>query len=341
MKRLYFILIILAVCLWSMPVFAQNPAAETAPFEISPERDLVHPGDTIDVDVIGSVEYDWRGTLTPEGFLNGLNFVEDPVFAQCKTEAEISEAVAKGYSRLLREPKIVVKIIDRSKRPVSTVFGAVRNEQRFQIQRPVLLNELIVLSGGLTDRASGEIQIFRPKNVSCAAEFRKTKEILAGEESREKFVEASTTNGAQTINIRISDLLRGKENSNPKIYSGDIVTVREAEPVYVIGGVAVPKRISLRTQTTLSRAIASAGGFSKDSDSKQITIFRREGNDTKIIQANFDEIEKNADKDVVLQPFDVVDVGVRGRGKSQLAPIIREEELSSKNSATLPLKIID
>lgn len=332
---------ILVVCLCAIPVFSQNPTTESTTVQIDPERDLVHPGDTIDIDVVGSVEYDWRGTLTPEGYLSGLNFVDEPVFAQCKTETEISQAVAQGYSKLLREPKVVVKIIDRTKRPVSTVFGAVRNEQRFQIHRPVLLNELIILSGGLIDRASGEIQIFRPKNVSCAAQFRKNKEDLTEDGSRERFVQTSTTDGTDTINIKISDLLRGKENANPKIYSGDIVTILEADPIYVIGGVAVPKRISSRSQTTLSRAIAGAGGFSKDSDQKQITIFRREGNDTKVIEANFDEIEKNADKDLVLQAFDVVDVGVKGRGKSKLAPIVKEAEFSSKNNANLPLKIID
>lgn len=341
MKRSHFILIAIFVCLWSIPVFSQTFETENTPVTIDPEKDLIHQGDTIDVDVVGSVEYDWRGTLTPEGFLNGLKFVDEPIFAQCRTEAEISEAVAKGYAKLLREPKVVVKIIDRSKRPVSTLFGAVKSEQKFQIQRPILLNELIILSGGLTDRASGEIQIFRPKNVSCAAQLRKTEETFSDDGSRERYVQTSKSDGAETINIKISDLLRGKENSNPHIYSGDIVTVLEAEPIYVIGGVAAPKRISSRNQTTLSRAIAGAGGFSKDSDPKQITIFRREGNETKIIEANFAEIEKNADKDIVLQAYDVIDVGVKGRGKSKLAPIVKESDVSSKNSANLPLKIID
>ena len=90
------------MCLWSIPVFSQTAETENTPVTIDPEKDLVHPGDTIDVDVVGSVEYDWRGTLNPEGFLNGLNFVEEPIFAQCKTETEISDAVARGYAKLLR-----------------------------------------------------------------------------------------------------------------------------------------------------------------------------------------------------------------------------------------------
>ncbi|MEO6590567.1 MAG: SLBB domain-containing protein [Pyrinomonadaceae bacterium] len=308
---------------------------------IDPEKDLIHLGDTIDVDILGSAEYDWRGTLTPEGFLGGLNFVEEPVFAQCRSETEVADSVAKGYSKLLRDPKVVVKVIDRSKRPVSTIFGAVKKAQRFQIQRPVYLNELIILSGGLTDRASGEIQIIRPKNISCVAIYHNEQLKKSGEDKQEVFVQTSQSSGSEIINIKIFELLKGKENANPQIYSGDIITIVEADPIYIIGGVASPKRISSRVQTTISRAIASAGGFTKDADSKKIVIFRRDGSETKVIEANYDEIEKNAEKDLLLQPFDVIDVGVKGKGKSKLVPVVREDERTAAKSSTLPLKIID
>ncbi|MGH9819117.1 MAG: hypothetical protein ACRD43_03015, partial [Pyrinomonadaceae bacterium] len=45
------------------------------------EIDLVHYGDVIDVDVVGSLDFDWRGTLNPEGFLDGMERIEDPVYA--------------------------------------------------------------------------------------------------------------------------------------------------------------------------------------------------------------------------------------------------------------------
>ena len=341
MKKLFFIVIILFFCLSDTSIFGQTPVSDTDSQSFDPEKDLVHLGDTVDIDVLGSTEYDWRGMLNPEGFLSGLDFIEEPVFAQCKTESEIAEAVAKGYSKLLRNPKVVVRVVDRSNRPVSTIFGAIKKAQRFQIQRPVSLLELIVLSGGLTDRTSGEIQIFRPKNVSCAQIYRSQQKKDSDNESREIFLPASQTNGSETVNIKISELLKGNENANPQIYSGDIITVLEADPIYIIGGVSAPKRISARTQTTLSRAIAAAGGFSKDSDPKKIIIFRRIEKDTKVIEVNFNEIESNADKDILLQAYDVIEVGIKGRGKSKLAPFIRDDEFSSKNSAKLPLKIID
>ena len=54
--------------------------------------ELVHYGDIIDVDVVGSFEFDWRGRLTPEGFLDGYDRIEDPVFALCTPESAVAEA---------------------------------------------------------------------------------------------------------------------------------------------------------------------------------------------------------------------------------------------------------
>ena len=160
----------ISVCLfgWQNAIFAQTPTPTPEP-QSDAEANLIHLGDLVDVDVLGSFEYDWRGTLTPEGFLNGLDLLEERVFGLCRTEEEVAQEIAKGYGKFLREPKVVVKILDRSNRPNSTLFGAVKNPQRFQIKRLVHLNELIILAGGFTDKASGEIQIFRRASLSCAS----------------------------------------------------------------------------------------------------------------------------------------------------------------------------
>ncbi|HLM60437.1 MAG TPA: hypothetical protein VK308_06525, partial [Pyrinomonadaceae bacterium] len=131
------------------------------------ESNPVHPGDLVEVDVIGSIEYDWRGTLTPEGFLEGGDYIENPIYALCRNEEEIALDIAKAYGKILRDPKVVVRILDRSNRPLALLYGAVKTPQRFQLKRPVFLNELLIVAGGLTEKISGEIQIFRPKNLSC------------------------------------------------------------------------------------------------------------------------------------------------------------------------------
>ena len=324
-----------------------TPTPETIAADISVKTsemgaDLVHSGDLIDVDVIGSVEYDWRGTINPEGFLDGVDAAENPIYALCRSEADIAQEVVKAYGKILREPKVVVKILDRSNRPLGILYGAVKLPQRFQIKRPFFLNELIIVAGGLTETASGEIQIFRQKNLSCQQPLKEKSDTLAGDgESREKFVTARQDNGSNYINIRISDLLTGKKDANPQILSGDIVTVLEAESIYVIGGVANPKQISARTQITLSRAVASAGGIIKNADAKKITIFRRVAGETKIIEADLEKIKAGETADVVLQAFDIVEVTQTGREKRKFPPVLKIAETSEKKMSNMPLRIID
>ncbi|MGI8640947.1 MAG: polysaccharide biosynthesis/export family protein [Pyrinomonadaceae bacterium] len=339
-SHIFLCIIFLQSLIAQVPTPTPENLSEKTPIEL--EANLLHLGDLIDVDVIGSVEYDWRGTLNPEGFLNGIDFVENPVFGLCRSEEDVAGDVAKAYSRLLRDPKVVVKILDRSNRPLSVLYGAVKTPQRFQIKRPVLLNELIIVSGGITDKASGEIQIFRPQNSNCLPKpIENSVQTADSSENKEKFVTASQDNGSQYINIKISDLLAGKKEANPQILSGDIVTILEAQPIYIIGGVANPKQIATNSQITLSRAIASAGGIIKGGDEKKITVFRRGGTETKIIEADLEKIKANQAEDIVLQAFDIVEIEQSGREKRKFPPLIKVVDINDKNPARLPLRIVD
>ncbi|HEY0426211.1 MAG TPA: SLBB domain-containing protein [Pyrinomonadaceae bacterium] len=347
-KFYQFASLFLCVIFWQSPLSAQTPTPAETPSNVSEteakvipaaESGLIHLGDLIDVDVVGSLEFDWRGTLNPEGFLDGIEFVENPIFALCRSEEDVAADVAKAYGKILREPKVVVKILDRSNRAISIIAGAVKTPQRLQIKRPIFLNELIIVSGGLTDKASGEIQIFRPQNLNCVA---KTISAETDRQKRERFVAASTEdNGSQYLNIRIIDLLNGKKEANPQILNGDIVTILEAQSIYVIGGVASPKRISFRSQITLSRAIDSAGGLAKNADATRITIFRRVGGETKIIEADLEKIKTEKSEDIILQASDIVEVGQSGRDKRKYPPIINTVDLGDANSSKLPLRVID
>src|SRR6185369_5181985 len=196
------LLLVLFLNLSSRVAIDQVPAKtpeDSAPTTTA-EADLVHFGDVVDVDVLGSLDFDWRGTLTPEGYLNGLDKIEEQVYALCRSESAIATDIAKYYGKFLREPKVVVRIVDRGNRALAIVDGAVRKPQRYQIRRPVLLNELIILSGGITDRSSGEIAIYRPKSLNCLDQ--------TANPNSETFVNARQGNDSQNIAIRISDLLK-------------------------------------------------------------------------------------------------------------------------------------
>lgn len=334
---MYYVFAGLCLFIFQMSIPAQPPGpSPDNPTEMS----LVHFGDLIDVDVIGSFEFDWRGTLTPEGYLSGFDKIPEPVYGLCRSEVELAEVIAKVYGKFLRDPRIVVKVLDRSNRPVSVLEGAVKTPQRFQIKRPVFLNELLIVAGGLNDRASGEIRIFRPQGLNCVSEKESGPDDSAAGEGREKFINASRGNGPKTLNIRISDLLRGDKQANPQILSGDIITVVEAPPIYVIGGVNTPKLLSSRSQFTLTRAIASAGGLAKEGLEKVI-IFRRRGRASQIIDADLKRIKAGLEPDPVLEAFDIVDVSQKGREKRKAAPIVDSPGSDEGKNAILPLRIVD
>ncbi len=281
--------------------------------------ELVHFGDVLDVDFVGAFEYDWRGTITPDGNLDGLDSYGDPIRALCRNETDIAADISKAYSKILRDPKVVVRIIDRSNRAVARLDGAVRTPTRFKLQREVRLRELLVLAGGLTDDTSGVISIFRPRNLNCVA--------------------SPQDNGSQMIAIKISDLLNGKPEANLPILSGDIIDVVRATPVYVIGAVNSPRPVFSTGEITVSRAVASAGGLAKDADGGKVTIFRRVGAESKVEETDLAKIKRGELVDVVLKPFDIIDVAGKGSGKRKNPPLaistVKTERLE------LPLRVID
>jgi len=346
-KLYFFTRFFLCLFFWQGFVFAQEQksenTSETKPLETPvTEENLIHHGDLIDVDVVGSIEYDWRGMLTPEGFINGIDYIENPVYGLCRMETEVAAEIAKALSKFLREPKVDVKIIDRSNRPFSVLYGAVKIPQRFQIKRPVMLNELLIVAGGMTDKASGEIQIFRPQDINCLNKWtEKTKSNNEDRAKQETFVTASQKTDSQVITIKIGDLLTGKKDANPQIFGGDIVTVLEADLIYVIGGVANPKQLYVRSQITLTRAIAGAGGLSKDAIGKKVTISRSEGGERKIIEVDFEKIKANQAEDIILRPLDIIEVSQKGREKRKLQTRVKNAEVKEKKLSNLPLRVID
>lgn len=314
------------------------------PAEMTVLADLVHFGDLIDVDIVGSVEYDWRGRVDEDGFLSGMQFVDPPVYALCRSEQHIARSIALLYGKFLRDPQVTVKILDRSNRPLAVVLGAVSSPSRFQLKRPVRLNELIILSGGVGERAGGDIQIYRPKNSSCGSQLEisgsKTGDQTSAANTRERFVSVNESEGSRYLNIRIADLIAGKPEANPVILTGDVVTVFEAQPVFITGAVNNPRKIFVRQEMTLSRAIDSAGGLLKSLKSAKAIIYRRNGGATQLLEADLDKIKSGQAPDIALKPYDVIDVTQPGAPPRKFAPVALEDDRPAA-PVHLPLRVIE
>jgi len=304
-------------------VHAQQPVAFRGT-EPDSYFNRIHTGDVIDVRVVGNIEYDWRGGLTPEGFLDGFEKIPKQIYALCRTEDEIAKEITGELATILRNPQTEVRILDRSNRTPATIEGAITTPLRFQMKRPARLNELIIAAGGITDRASGEIMISRSDGLSC--------------------VQWNSTSGDRQVSnrtVRIGDLISGKPEANPVIVSGDLIVIFEASPVFLLGAVGNQGRIDHRPELTVSRAIDSAGGVIKDAVPDRVTIFRRENGSTSTIQVDLNKIKSHQSEDVVLRPFDIIDVPFKGKPPRKLPPVFETEYVSGDRRSKLPLKIIE
>lgn len=297
--------------------------AEKLPADNPTVRDIdrIHQGDVVEVDVVGSFEFDWRGGLNPEGFLDGFERAPQPIFARCKTPEALSREVTEVYSKILKDPVIEVRILDRNGRALTYVDGAVKTPTRFRIKRDVHLNELIVLAGGFTDVIGDDISVFRPAGLSCEG---------AGS--------AVPAADGTVKSIKLSDMLAGEEGTNPKIVAGDIVSVTESLPIFVIGGVGDPRRLSARSGVTVSRAIDAAGGLSKSGQAREILVYRRAGTTARAIPIDLEKIRAGAAEDLKLEANDIVEVPLKGEPKRKFPPVVYET--GSKNEQ-LPLRVID
>jgi polysaccharide biosynthesis/export protein len=285
------------------------------------DADRIHQGDLIEVDVVGSFEFDWRGTLNPEGFIDGMERLPEPIYARCRSTAQVANSIAEGFRKVLRDPVVEVRIIDRNGRALSFIDGAVRTPLRLRVKRDLFLHELIVLAGGFTDLVGDEVSLFRPITASCEGSGK-----------------ADLPNRPVTRVIKIKDLLAGVEGTNFKIVPGDVVTVVESLPIYVIGGVGSPQRISARAGITLTRAIDAAGGITKKGRTGSVTVYRRKGADAKVFEIDLAKVRSGADEDMALEANDIVEVPLRGEEKRKFPPMI---ERRTGDRSQIPLRIIE
>jgi protein involved in polysaccharide export with SLBB domain len=281
--------------------------------------DRIHPGDLIEIDELGGFDFDWRGRLNPEGFLDGFSKVVVPIFARCKTTDELAELVRTAYSETLRDPQVRVRILDRSQRPVAYLEGAIRQPMRLQIRREVSLRELVVTAGGFSDRASGEVTVLRPEGQNC---------------------ESPSDDATRTIKVTIAEILSGERAADLKIVSGDLILIHEVQPIYFIGGIGSPGKRDWREGATLSRVIASAGGVSNRGVAGRVTIFRRRSAGSEVIEADLDAIASGKAADIIVNAYDIIDVPLKGQAKRIMPPIVEARE-PGIDRRSLPLRIID
>ncbi len=296
MKIKVLMLFVLSFALFQI-AFGQTVAANESLTNEQKDGYLVGPGDEVEGRVQGEPDFNFRVTVDENGKFQ-VPFVDQGVMAKCLTEKQLKENVTEILKKYLKNPLVSVNVVKRN-RPLVTVSGEVRSPQQFDLRRKATLLELISYSGGQTKAASGTVQVFRPTPPMCS-------------DGNQDADWKSDPNQSADIPSRIytlSNLKSGDEQANPLIYPGDLIVVKTAPPVYVIGQVNALREISIGEKgLSLMEAITQAGGVNQQAKTKDVVIQRLKDNskDRELISVNYDLIKKGKQQDVILQPEDIV-----------------------------------
>jgi polysaccharide biosynthesis/export protein len=162
------------------------------------------------------------------------------------TTSALEQVLRQRYNEYLYNPQVGVYVKEYRSQRIS-VLGAVRNPGVFQLTGPKTLGDLLALAGGVTDKASSRLHIYRQ--------------------------------GGQDRHTYVVDLLALASNPglvNMPAQPGDIIDVPESGMFFVHGAVGRPGSYPLTQSYTLSQAIAVVGGVDANlADHSNVAIFRR------------------------------------------------------------------
>lgn len=294
-----------------------------------PERGyLIGPGDKIEGKVLGESDFNFEATIDQDGKFQ-VPFFDKGIVATCRTEKEIRADVTQLLSKYLRDPQVSVIVTEKNSRPPATIYGEVRKPSEVTLRREATLLDMLSIAGGETDKAGGLIQVTRTKPPLCSEG--NDDDWLANDQR------------VPSRHYSLSSLRSGRVESNPIIYPGDIIVVPQASPVYVIGEVnLIGKEILVPdTGLPLTQAISQAGGPRREAKTKNVKIYRQiEGApNPQIISVNYDLIRKGEEKDIMLEPFDIVEVD---KSKKSIAQFLLEIATGSVRNVSnvLPQRIL-
>lgn len=295
----------------AMFVFAANaqttsspamPSGSTAVASVSSEdtRYRIGPGDVLAIIVRKAPELSMEAVRVDQRGMIRIPMIEEAVPAACKTESELATHVATLYLEYKKNPSVGVFVREFQSRPVA-VIGAVNSPGQFRLQRQVRLLELLSFAGGPSEKAGRVIDIIHAGGPNiCESNASVENNPSEGEPPR------------QTVGVfKLNDTLKGKEGANPFVQPGDIISLPEADQVFVVGYVYQPRSIALKDKTiTISRAIAMAGGPHRDAKTSRIRIVRQAADSDRKeeILVDLKAIQRQKAEDIALLPNDIVEV---------------------------------
>ncbi len=299
MKRFCIFVVLLIVCLGStfgQDTVSQNPAkpAPSKPAEVPEQETRYRIGlqDILEIQVYKHSDLNQRVAVGPQGTIV-LFRLERPVVAVCKTERELAADIVTAYKeKYLKDPQVSVTVAEQKSQSFA-VIGAVEKPGNYFISRKIHLLELLAYAGGPNKESGTRLIVARPgSNSNC----------------QDTSASSNIDDNIEVMDLKLRDVQEGKKTLWMK--AGDVVSVLDADVVYVYGNVKKQGALKVREPITLTQAIASAEGLNPAAKKDKIRILRQTPGkaDREEFVYDLGQIDKGKVKDPYLEPNDIVAV---------------------------------
>ncbi len=205
------------------------------------------------------------------------------------TVADLERVLRERYDKYIHNPQVGILVTEYRQR--ASVIGEVRNPSVFELSGPKTVLELLAMAGGVTETAGSQVHIYRQ-----------------GAEGRQSYVIDlfALASNAGLINEKNASLV------NMPVQSGDVINVPQAGSFFVDGAVGRPGSYRLGSRTTITQALATAGGVDEElANYSGVTIFRRQGpEEFETIPVDLEEILAGDLADLQIEPDDVIIVPI-------------------------------
>lgn len=210
-----------------------------------------------------------------------------------KTVEEVDKEITQRLEgRYLVNPQVNVEVAEYKSQSVS-VLGEVGGGQggrgvgRYPLKGKTTLLEVLT-EAGLSPDAGTECLVVRPK-----------KSASTGGPTL-----PSDANEGEVVRIDIVELMRGDLRQNIVLRDGDTIYVPKAQHYFVYGEVEQPGSYKLEKDTTVLKAITTAGGLTERAASiKRVKILREVGGEKQRIAVQATDRVKPQDTIIVPESF--------------------------------------
>ena len=249
--------------------------------------------DRLQIQIFRHPELAQAVNVNSNGTIN-LFRLDRPIVAVCKTERELANDIAEAYKKdYLRNPEVNVTAVEQRSQAFA-VIGAVEKPGSYFINKRVRLLELLAQAGGPNKEAGSRLLVARTgSNSNC-----QLNEPSSSPEDAD----------IELLDFKISDVLEAKQNLIMR--PGDIVSVLDADVIYVYGNVNKQGQVPIKEPITLTQALASAEGIKPATKKDKVRVLRQKPGSTEREEFvyNLKDIDSRKIQDPYLEPNDVVAV---------------------------------